>query len=407
VRPEAANRTAVRPLVSAIVPTRNRADSLSRALDSMYAQEERGETFDVEVIVVDDGSSDATAEVVRRYAALRYLRLPEHRGVSASRNEGLRASRGEYVSFLDDDDEWLPHKLRMQVPLLAAHPEIGVVYGQVLQRRGTDEELYPLATDARSGRVFEAMLFKRFANHLPSFLLRRGAIERAGYFDESLVTYEDYDLSLRLAFHARFLFAPGAVTIYNLSPRGAWISGAASGAAAGDLTRVVEKALRLLPDSGPCADVKREARARLALDTPSLQALAGDPGRAAAALIATLRAEPWILRYSWARQEASSIIRRCVVTAESPVAAARETCAQLETAVSGTAEAEWARGITVEVWAAAAQHLAFGSPPRFEDAMYAAGRAAAQAPSSRAHHKLLQVIRMMAVRGRKPQGAPA
>ena len=117
----------VRPLVSAIIPTHNRAHCLSRAVDSIYAQEGLGEHFDIEIIVVDDASSDSTTEVVRRYSGVRYIRQPERRGVSAALNAGLRASTGCCIVFLDDDDVWLPHKLRVQVLQLEAHIDVGVV----------------------------------------------------------------------------------------------------------------------------------------------------------------------------------------------------------------------------------------------------------------------------------------
>lgn len=250
-----------RPLVSAIIPTHNRAHCLSRAVDSIYVQEGLGESFDIEIIVVDDASSDSTAGVVRRYSGVRYIRQPERRGVSAALNAGLRASTGCCISFLGDDDVWLPHKLRVQVPELDAHADMGVVYGQSLIRRGAGERFYPEVKRAPSGWVFPAMLMDSFGAHHASLLIRRQAFDRVGYFDESLGSYEDYDMSLRIAFHFPFLFVPGAVDIYNLSAHGLWLSRAAGGFAGADIARVVEKALQLLPESAWCAEVKREARA--------------------------------------------------------------------------------------------------------------------------------------------------
>src|SRR5262249_38807625 len=94
-----------KPLVSVIIATHNRATLLPTALDSVYAQKGIGEQFDVEVIVVDDASSDSTSDIVRQsYPSARYIRLPENRGVSGTRNAGLAASQGAFVAFLDDDD---------------------------------------------------------------------------------------------------------------------------------------------------------------------------------------------------------------------------------------------------------------------------------------------------------------
>ena len=143
-----------RPLVSAIIPTHNRARCLSRAVDSIYAQEGLGQHFDIEIIVVDDASSDSTTDVVRRFSGVRYIRQPERRGVSPALNAGLRASTGCYISFLGDDDLWLPHKLHVQVPQLESHTDVGVVYGQSLIRRGAVERLEPEVRRAPSGWVF-------------------------------------------------------------------------------------------------------------------------------------------------------------------------------------------------------------------------------------------------------------
>jgi glycosyltransferase involved in cell wall biosynthesis len=279
-------------LVTVIVATHNRVHCLSRALDSIYAQEGLGSLYDLEVILVDDGSTDSTPEIIHRYQHLTYIRLPERRGISAAMNEGLRASRGSYITFLDDDDEWLPHKLRVQVPLMDAHPEVGVVYGQSLKRFEEKEWLTPDLTRAHSGEVFLAMLMDNFCGHHASILVRRGAFDSAGGFDETLLSYEDWDVSLRLAFHVKFLFNPGAVDIYNLSPNGLWLSRAASGTGADDARRVIEKNLQLLPDSAEYQEFKRKARSRLELDT-SMRIT--DPILAWAKVTAALRESPDIL----------------------------------------------------------------------------------------------------------------
>ena len=238
---------AAKPLVSAVIATYNYGQYLGRALDSILAQEGLGEQFEVEIIVVDDASTDATPEVVQRYPQVRYLRLPHRQGASGARNVGIRASTGEYVSFLDADDTWLPCKLRVQVPLLLSNPEVGVVYSQGIRRGEGEERLFPELSEAPSGYVFEAMLSYSFAVHGGCLLIRREAFDTAGYFDESLNTAEDLDLSFRLAFHFQFLFEPGPVMIYNVSLDGLWLSSAANGSAARDHGRVVERAVRMLP----------------------------------------------------------------------------------------------------------------------------------------------------------------
>src|SRR6056297_1399486 len=109
------------PTVSVIVPTYNRADSLPRTIDSVLAQTHD----DLELVVVDDASTDDTETVVERYEDDRvtYLEHATNRGGSAARNTGIRASDGDYVAFLDSDDEWHPEKLERQVRELESRSE--------------------------------------------------------------------------------------------------------------------------------------------------------------------------------------------------------------------------------------------------------------------------------------------
>jgi glycosyltransferase involved in cell wall biosynthesis len=133
---------AVRPLVSVVIPTFNRVATLREALDSVYSQEAIGDVFDLEVIVADDASTDTTADVARDYP-LRYVRLEKNAGASAARNAGIRASRGTYIAMLDDDDLWMPHRLRAHVPQLEMRPDVRVVYGQVLVKGDGPDSLWP------------------------------------------------------------------------------------------------------------------------------------------------------------------------------------------------------------------------------------------------------------------------
>ena len=118
------------PLVSVIIPTRDRMSLLREAVGSVFTQEARDEMFRLEVIVIDDASSDNTSNVLLHFPEIRYLRLDTNGGPAAARNAGIAVSTGQYVAFLDDDDVWLPNRLRVQIPILERHGDIGVVYGQ-------------------------------------------------------------------------------------------------------------------------------------------------------------------------------------------------------------------------------------------------------------------------------------
>jgi glycosyltransferase involved in cell wall biosynthesis len=380
---------AAKPLVSVIIPTQNRAYCLPRALDSVYAQEGLGERFDVQTIVVDDASSDATPEVVKRYSDVRYIRLPEHRGAAAAYNAGLGASVGSYLSFLDDDDEWLPHKLQKQLPLLEAHPNVGVVYSQSIVRFQGKESLYPGVTEAPSGHVFLAMLVNHFCGHHASLLARREAFEKAGHFDESFASYEDYDMSLRLAFHSRFLFAPGAVDVYNPSPRGLWLSRVVNGAGADDVARVIEKGLQMLPESAEYLKVKQEARARAAFHVVYPLLMLGELAQAWRYVVATLRAHPETARYASIRSMVRMVAGQWVLAARAPIAAAQDVCAEIKaaTAIGGVTERGWARCMVADIWADVARSRKNGS-----EAAYAAVRAVTHAPSYLLSKAVLRVV---------------
>jgi GT2 family glycosyltransferase len=260
-----------RPSVSAIIATHNRAELVSEALDSIFAQQGLGKQFDVEVVVVDDASTDNTPQVVARYPEVRFIRFAVNRGQAAARNAGINSSSGTYVAFLDDDDVWLPGKLSSQVAALEAHPEAGVAYSQFIITSATPKSKYAKGSAPRgllfpersapSGSVFQRLLFVNLCGIPASPLVRREALTRVGGFDESALTAEDYDLWLRLAFHVPFLFVPGAVAVYRRTDDGNLISSVRRGRYEPVLRLVIERALALLPDTEETGPLKQQVRA--------------------------------------------------------------------------------------------------------------------------------------------------
>jgi glycosyltransferase involved in cell wall biosynthesis len=197
------------PLVSVLIPTYNRAGVLGRAIESVLTQ-----TFpDFELIVVDDGSTDNTVEVVQgfRDPRVRLVRLATNCGLSRARNEGIRAARGEFVAFLDDDDEWLPRKLALQVARLreSDDPQTSVVYCRSLQTDELTRATVPHHGVIHEGDVFDALIRGWFPRSPSLFMVKRSSLLSVGCFDEALPSASDYDLWLRLAEASNHFVAVG------------------------------------------------------------------------------------------------------------------------------------------------------------------------------------------------------
>ncbi|WP_416398796.1 glycosyltransferase family 2 protein [Allohahella sp. A8] len=184
------------PKVSVIIPVYNRAHLLHRTLAGVLQQ-----TFDdFEVLVVDDCSKDDPASVVAALqdTRLRYLRQPENKGVAAARNRGLREARAPLVAFLDDDDEWFPEKLDLQVNLFKALPQdVGLVYTGT--ETVSDDGRRIVDMPSAHGDLYLELLVRNILHGAPaSAMMRRNAITNVGFFDETLPAIEDYDYWLRV-----------------------------------------------------------------------------------------------------------------------------------------------------------------------------------------------------------------
>jgi glycosyltransferase involved in cell wall biosynthesis len=235
-------------MVSVVVPTHNRAGIVGAAIESVLAQTHQN----VEVIVVDDGSTDDTRSVVERYGPrVRYLYQPNG-GVSSARNFGFANARGEFIALLDSDDEFLPWKLEAQVRLLQAHPDVGMVWtdmtavspdGRVLEQRhlrtfydahalarieqvlegtGALEGIWAeapadVATAPTSkGDLFSSMLLGNLV-HTSTVVLRRDRLRAVGGFDTSLRhSGEDYEFHLRTCSHGVVAFIDAPSLLYRV-----------------------------------------------------------------------------------------------------------------------------------------------------------------------------------------------
>lgn len=186
-------------LVSAIITTHNRCDLLPKAIDAALSQ-----TYHpMEIIVVDDASTDNTCEVCREYGdKINYVQIPkqESRGGNYARNLGIKYAKGEYVAFCDDDDEWLPTKIEKQVAL-AIEKQCSLVYCLRIYMDVVDGQIVRTRKEFRpkpSGDLYES-IFKHYVSSTSCLLVEKALIEAVGGFDESFRKWQEYDLMIRIA----------------------------------------------------------------------------------------------------------------------------------------------------------------------------------------------------------------
>ncbi len=199
-------------IISIIIPTYNRAKKIAEALKSIQTQ-----TFqDWEVIVVDDGSKDNTQEqiqqCIQKDTRIRYIRHDINRGAQAARNTGIKAAKGEWISFLDSDDQWLPESLELRMKL-AQKDNSSVVHSQAyIQHKDKPLEIYYLP--AWSGWIYKKIL-TREGPMFQSLLVKKEALKKIGYLDEKVIAYQEWDTSIRLAKLYPFSFEPAPTFIYD------------------------------------------------------------------------------------------------------------------------------------------------------------------------------------------------
>ena len=196
------------PAVSVIIPAFNRAWCLEKTLRSVLDQ-----TFkNFELIVVDDGSTDGTVALLQQFPQVQVHRWEDNRGVSAARNRGIEMAHGEWICFLDSDDQWVANKLQVQVDWMQAHPECPACYtDEIWIRNGV--RVNPKNKHRKySGDIFRHCLPLCIISP-SSIMMRASVLEAIGVFDTDLVACEDYDLWLRLASRYPVEFIPEKLII--------------------------------------------------------------------------------------------------------------------------------------------------------------------------------------------------
>lgn len=189
------------PGVSVVIPAYNSAETLIRALDSVASQSRPA----YEVIVVDDASTDSTAAVASGYQKLpvKLIRLAKNSGAAEARNRGVKAATGEFIAFLDADDEWLPSKLERQVALINSDSSIAFVSceSKLISNLGVDlGDIYRGHEVVSGALAWKALLKDNFVT-TPSVVVPKLLFEELGGFDPKLKIAEDQDMWIRLAEH--------------------------------------------------------------------------------------------------------------------------------------------------------------------------------------------------------------
>jgi len=186
--------------ISVIVPTYNRADLISETIESILNQTYKN----FELIIVDDGSTDNTEEVIRKFkdSRIKYIKTDNWGGPARPRNTGIKKAKGEYIAFCDDDDIWLPKKLEKQIRVFQISNETAMLYTRFKTIEGDviSNRIFPENGKYKSGNIFKSLYLRNFIA-CSSVMVKRSVLDQVGFFntDPNLIAVEDADLWLRIA----------------------------------------------------------------------------------------------------------------------------------------------------------------------------------------------------------------
>lgn len=209
------------PQVDIIIPAYNAARFLPMALDSVIAQ-----TFeDWRILLIDDGSTDNTAEIVSLYETrlglkLRYIKQP-NAGLPAARNTAIRNSSAEYLALLDADDVWLPCRLEESLKCFRDFPQVGLAYGFIsrIDADGVVLDTFTKPSKHPAGHIAPYIYMRTMNLPCPTVTFRRSCVQDVGLFDESMRATEDRDLWVRIALQYEVALVPKVIAHYRISPQ--------------------------------------------------------------------------------------------------------------------------------------------------------------------------------------------
>jgi len=207
-----------KPTVSVIIPTYNRAHLIGRAIKSVLNQTYQ----DFELIIIDDGSTDDTEDIIRQFQEkdkrIKYVKHDKNKGGSAARNTGIKAAKGEYIAFLDSDDEWLLEKLKRQMKVFKnTSSEIGVVYTGIISINEISEDTnIQYNIPKKRGWIYEDLLAENCVGTTSTVLIKKKCFEKSGLFDESLPGCQDWEMWIRIAKEYQFNFIKDPLIRYHI-----------------------------------------------------------------------------------------------------------------------------------------------------------------------------------------------
>ena len=207
------------PLVSVIIPTYNRASLLKRAIKSVLDQTYKN----LEIIIVDDGSTDRTEEIVKDFSdkRIRYIHHSKNRGVSAARNRGVKSSKGNFIALLDHDDEYLPERIEKSLKVFKDAPEsLGMVWSNFWKVNPVRDVSLNGVNKEKKVAFLKYSLedVKKWMFPMPlTWTIRKKVFEKIGFFDEELGPAEDTDFAIRLCKNFSFYFIDEPLAIYHIT----------------------------------------------------------------------------------------------------------------------------------------------------------------------------------------------
>jgi glycosyltransferase involved in cell wall biosynthesis len=205
--------------ITAIITTHNRADLLPNAIKSVLNQ-----TFiDFKLLIIDDASKDNTEEVVKKFAdsRIQYIKIPPHetKGGNYARNLGIKLAKGEFIAFLDDDDEWMPKKLEKQLEVFQKDEQLGLVYTglkEIYPGEGTENTITPLKRGR--GDLSKNILVYCYIGPTSTIMVKKNHLEKTGLFDIKMPAHQDYDFYIRICQFCKIDFVQEPLTKYYRYP---------------------------------------------------------------------------------------------------------------------------------------------------------------------------------------------